>query len=448
MRLLASALITRHRVCQSTRESDSFLIIADPVSGIPVSAPLLRASRLHPLIEAQARDQFLINRPEHGVSSSMREIKIRVRKLGRFGDEATRVDLMNMAFGPGGPLTEPTIVKGEHEGTRALFAGAYAVLRNPPTTARSTTTTCPRLRRQYRRWRPAARRPQPRLPRVPGVRPTARGSRQEWSPEDLVGPMTGSSATWTLACTWPTSPGPAARPCLAWGARLWSCQAWRMTRAIPPSEDLVTLIQACLRNAEGLLADARLLLNAERVPRAHALATLALEEIGKSCVCVLGLFPMPVRSFGIRSDDDFWAAWTSHTDKLLWARGLLSLLIREPDGPVLAAVERLADAARGEHLRKMRGLYVDYADGSVLLPTDITDAEARELISDVQAVLDIAMEAWCHEAVRDRLRDLQQQHLAEFNSMMASALQVLQADPDNAIAITRQLLHGDGQTAD
>jgi hypothetical protein len=41
------------------------------------------------------------------------------------------------------------------------------------------------------------------------------------------------------------------------------------------------------------------------------------------------------------------------------------------------------------------------------LPTDITDAEARELISDVQAVLDIAMEAWCHEAVRDRLRDLQ-----------------------------------------
>lgn len=131
----------------------------------------------------------------------------------------------------------------------------------------------------------------------------------------------------------------------------------------------------------------------------------------------------------------------------MWARGLLSLLIREPDGPILAAVGRLADAARGEHLRKMRGLYVDYAAGSVLLPADITAAEPHELISDVQAVLGVAMEAWCHEAVRGRLRDLQQ-HLGEFNSMMASALQVLQADPDAAVAITRQLLNEDGRTAD
>jgi|SRR5215467_5902273 len=220
-----------------------------------------------------------------------------------------------------------------------------------------------------------------------------------------------------------------------------------MTRAIPPAGDLVTLIQACLRNAEGLLADARLLLDAGRIPRAHSLATLALEEIGKSCVCVLGLFPMPVRSFGIRSDDDFWAVWRSHTDKLLWARGLLSLLIREPDGPVLAAAGRLADAVRGEHLRKLRGLYVDYTDGSVLLPADIPAPEAHELISDVEAVLDVAVEAWCHKAVRERLRNVQE-HLGDFNSMMASAMQVLQADPDAAVAITRQLLRGDGQAAD
>jgi Protein of unknown function (Hypoth_ymh) len=38
---------------------------------------------------------------------------------------------MNKAFGPGGPLTDPSAVKGEQEGTRALFVGAYAVLRNP-----------------------------------------------------------------------------------------------------------------------------------------------------------------------------------------------------------------------------------------------------------------------------------------------------------------------------
>jgi len=202
------------------------------------------------------------------------------------------------------------------------------------------------------------------------------------------------------------------------------------------------LLQACLRNAEDLLADARLLLGAGRAPTAHALATLALEEIGKSCVVVLGLLPMPVRFFGIRGDEDFWAAWTSHTDKLLWARGLLSLLIREPASPVLTAAERLADSTRGEHLRKMRGLYVDYSDRAVLLPGEITAAEAHELMSDVQAVLDVAVEAWCHDAVRDRLQELQQ-HLGEFTSMLDCALRVVQADPDAAVAVARQMLRGD-----
>jgi uncharacterized protein (TIGR02391 family) len=86
---------------------------------------------VHPLIEAKARPQFLIGEYEEGVFSSMKAVEVRVRKLGRFGDEVIGVDLMNKAFGPSGPLTDPTIVKGEQEGTRAMFAGAYGVLRNP-----------------------------------------------------------------------------------------------------------------------------------------------------------------------------------------------------------------------------------------------------------------------------------------------------------------------------
>jgi hypothetical protein len=39
------------------------LVTAEPVRGIPVSAPFLRASRLHTLIEAEARDQRLNNKP-------------------------------------------------------------------------------------------------------------------------------------------------------------------------------------------------------------------------------------------------------------------------------------------------------------------------------------------------------------------------------------------------
>jgi uncharacterized protein (TIGR02391 family) len=54
-----------------------------------------------------------------------------VRALAGFGNDLFGVDLFNKAFGPAGPLTDPAAQKGEQEGTRALFAGAYAVFRNP-----------------------------------------------------------------------------------------------------------------------------------------------------------------------------------------------------------------------------------------------------------------------------------------------------------------------------
>jgi AbiV family abortive infection protein len=66
-----------------------------------------------------------------------------------------------------------------------------------------------------------------------------------------------------------------------------------LVRPVPEFDELVTLIQACLGNAGELLADTRILLAAERVPQAHALATLALEEIGKACICILAVAPMP-----------------------------------------------------------------------------------------------------------------------------------------------------------
>jgi uncharacterized protein (TIGR02391 family) len=86
---------------------------------------------VHPLIEARARPQFLIGEYEQGVFASIKAVEVRVRRVAGFGDEVIGVDLMNKAFGPGGPLTDPAAVKGEKEGTRAMFAGAYGVLRNP-----------------------------------------------------------------------------------------------------------------------------------------------------------------------------------------------------------------------------------------------------------------------------------------------------------------------------
>jgi uncharacterized protein (TIGR02391 family) len=86
---------------------------------------------LHPAIEGKARPQFLIGEYEQGVFVSMKAVEVRVRKLAGFGNEVIGVDLMNRAFGRGGALGDPTADKGEQEGTRALFAGAYGVFRNP-----------------------------------------------------------------------------------------------------------------------------------------------------------------------------------------------------------------------------------------------------------------------------------------------------------------------------
>jgi uncharacterized protein (TIGR02391 family) len=86
---------------------------------------------IHPLIEREARPQFLIGKYELGVFAAMKSVEVRVRQLGRFADEVVGVELMSRAFGPSGPLKDRSATKGEQEGMRALFVGAYAVLRNP-----------------------------------------------------------------------------------------------------------------------------------------------------------------------------------------------------------------------------------------------------------------------------------------------------------------------------
>jgi len=86
---------------------------------------------IHPQIEREARPQFLIGKYELGVFAAMKAVEVRVRQLGGYPDRLIGVDLMNQAFGADGKLTDPSMVKGEKEGTRALFAGAYAILRNP-----------------------------------------------------------------------------------------------------------------------------------------------------------------------------------------------------------------------------------------------------------------------------------------------------------------------------
>src|SRR6202042_478438 len=101
-----------------------------PLRGMPMPAAPMHTWRPHPLVESVARPQFAIKQPDQAVFTSLREVEIRVRKLGQFPADVVGVELMNKAFGPTGPLTDPASPRGEQDGTRALFSGAMGVLRN------------------------------------------------------------------------------------------------------------------------------------------------------------------------------------------------------------------------------------------------------------------------------------------------------------------------------
>lgn len=103
--------------------------VEDGLVGLRASISL--GAGRHPQVERRARRQFLLGEFEQAVFVAMKTVEVRVREMPGLGEDAIGVDLMNKAFGPSGVLTDLAAVKGEQEGTRAMFAGTYAVLRNP-----------------------------------------------------------------------------------------------------------------------------------------------------------------------------------------------------------------------------------------------------------------------------------------------------------------------------
>src|SRR5260370_24294125 len=102
--------------------------------------------------------------------------------------------------------------------------------------------------------------------------------------------------------------GSAWLPCLMAGSQF----------PMPTAGQLRQLAQAAAQNAADLAADARLLLDAGRFPRAYALATLALEELGKMELCHEVLA-------GRLDDKGFRQEWSQHQSKLDRSR-LLAIL--------------------------------------------------------------------------------------------------------------------------
>jgi hypothetical protein len=78
----------------------------------------------------------------------MKAVEIRVRQLAELGDDLYGVDLMNKAFGQGGPLADPPAGGRHNDGPRSLSPAPWRCSAIRLATGMSPTTTRPRPLRQ------------------------------------------------------------------------------------------------------------------------------------------------------------------------------------------------------------------------------------------------------------------------------------------------------------
>jgi uncharacterized protein (TIGR02391 family) len=86
---------------------------------------------LHPRLEERARRQFVMGEFETAALIAMREVEIAVRDAAGLPEAVVGTDLMNRAFGDGGPLIDTSVAVAERQGVQSLYRAAISVFKNP-----------------------------------------------------------------------------------------------------------------------------------------------------------------------------------------------------------------------------------------------------------------------------------------------------------------------------
>jgi AbiV family abortive infection protein len=147
---------------------------------------------------------------------------------------------------------------------------------------------------------------------------------------------------------------------------------------------LAKLALAAARTADTHLRAAKYLLDGEYWPEAYAIAATGFEEAGKAWLAVENILS-PENPTDLR---------TNHPQKLRTAYAMLTIIKYItghgplPPNPIeaLASLDELAEKAFDA---RNRGLFADPCDdGSVTSPADVSEDEARAMVSEVKEVLD------------------------------------------------------------
>jgi len=96
------------------------------------SGKFLPKYKLDPVLVQKVWPLFLRGDYDLAIFQSYKEVEVRIRKVGRYGDDVLGVALARKAFHPEtGPLTNKSDVESEKEAIMHLFAGALGAFKNP-----------------------------------------------------------------------------------------------------------------------------------------------------------------------------------------------------------------------------------------------------------------------------------------------------------------------------
>ncbi|MEV6534898.1 AbiV family abortive infection protein [Streptomyces sp. NPDC051639] len=181
---------------------------------------------------------------------------------------------------------------------------------------------------------------------------------------------------------------------------------------------IVDLAGAAFKNARSLHTSAQAVLDAHQWPAAFSFAALALEEVGKAALCMTTLAMPPAVREEFRPD--FEKAFTQHQTKAEFAHLTLAMVADKVPASFEQLLNDVVASARRTNAVKFRGLYVDYTiTGALLEPEDVSESDARWMVSTVAAALAAAGPAENAAADPDAFLDLihQWQSSVDFDAL-------------------------------
>ncbi|WUW23147.1 AbiV family abortive infection protein [Streptomyces sp. NBC_01463] len=156
---------------------------------------------------------------------------------------------------------------------------------------------------------------------------------------------------------------------------------------VPDTLGLIEIMYEAAEHATRHLRSAQILLAAGEWPDSFVLATLAFEELGKAHLCLGPLIMRPEHR--LTSEEIFQKSFAGHTEKLKMAHFALIAAASEAPPPAAAQLFRqIEELAKSSNETKFRGLYVDYTSDGPLLPTVVSEEDARWMVGNVQLLLD------------------------------------------------------------